>query len=110
MLMQGMILFFYRFAVDYILRIKMHRCYNRCAEKVSYHHCSSGSIQISIKTSKQDITQSKAEITGRLEVLSKSLIWLTTPMQQHSKSEAIGLVPLLAPVKIDNAAMRNLTQ
>ena len=54
--------------------------------------------------------QSKAEIAGRLEVLSKSLIWLTTPMQQHSKSEAIGLVSLLAHVKIDNAAMRNLTQ
>ena len=37
--------------------------------------------------------------------MSKSLIWLTTPMQQHSKSEAIGLVSLLAPVKEDNEVM-----
>ena len=31
-------------------------------------------------------------------------------MQQHSKSEAIGLVSLLAYVKDDNTAMRNLSQ
>lgn len=42
--------------------------------------------------------QDEAEVAGRLEVLSKSLIWLTAPMQQHSKSEAIGLVSLPAPV------------
>ena len=43
------------------------------------------------------------------EVLSKSLIWLTTPMQQHSKSEAIGLVSLLAPVKEPNKAIRKFS-
>ncbi len=54
--------------------------------------------------------QNAAEGAGRLEVLSKSLIWLTTPMQQHSKSEAIGLVSLLAPVKPDNKVMRDFQQ
>ena len=54
--------------------------------------------------------QNAAEGAGRLEVLSKSSIWLTTPMQQHSKSEAIGLVSLLAPVKPDNKVMRDFQQ
>ena len=33
-----------------------------------------------------------------LEELSKSLIWLTTPMQQRSKSGAIGITPLLVDI------------